>query len=84
MIGKVLKLHNGLDYCVLEELVNENKKYIMAFQVDNEKDISTNNFIICEVKSDLNQSYTLYDIDDEYEFEKVAQLFIKKLENKKI
>ena len=29
MIGKVLKLHNGLDYCVLEELVNENKKYIM-------------------------------------------------------
>lgn len=79
MIDKVIKLDNNLEYYVLDEMVYEEKNYLIGLQVDNEKEGITNNYIIVESRKDLNGSTTLLDIDNPELFEKVGNLFIERL-----
>lgn len=79
MIDKVIKLDNNLEYYVLDEIVYEEKNYLIGLQVDNEKEGITNNYIIVESRKDLNGSTTLLDIDNPELLEKVGNLFIERL-----
>lgn len=79
MIDKVIKLDNNLEYYVLDEMTYEEKNYLIGFQVDNEKEGITNNYIIVESRKDLNGSTTLLDIDNPELLEKVGNLFIERL-----
>lgn len=79
MIKKVLKLDNGLEYCVLEEIVYNNKQYILSFQVNNEEDVASDNYLICEIKKGLNGDYTLSDIEDMGVYENVSNILLTQL-----
>ena len=79
MIDKVIKLDNYLEYYVLDEMTYEGKNYLMGLQVDNEKEVITNNYIIVESRKDLNGSAILVDIDSPELLEKVGNLFIERL-----
>lgn len=81
MIGKVIKLSNNLEYCVIDQLDLESKTYIVAFGVNNETEETNNEFVICEVVTNLN-GQSLKDIDDKEIYEKVSIAFLKRLENK--
>lgn len=80
MKDQIIKLNDGLEFCVLDEMSYENKKYIIAFQVNSEKEEIMNTFIISEVKTDLNGKITIDDIDDKKLFDKVSTEFLKRMQ----
>lgn len=81
MIGKVIKLSNNLEYCVIDQLDLENKTYIVAFGVNLETEESNNEYVICELVTNLN-GQSLKDIDDKEIYEKVSIAFLKRLGDK--
>lgn len=82
MIDKVIKLGNGLEYYVLDEVKKNNKEYVFAVQVDNETEEVSENYIICEKRINLNET-TLSDIADDKEFEEISNMFLKRMEENK-
>ena len=82
MIDKVIKLGNGLEYYVLDEVKKNNKEYVFAVQVDNETEKVSENYIICEKRINLNET-TLSDIADDKEFEEISNMFLKRMEENK-
>lgn len=77
MIDKIIKLSNGYEFCVLDELDLDDKKYIIAFQIENDEVLK--NFIVSEVKTNLDGKITVFDIEDNKTFEKVSDMFLKRM-----
>ncbi len=77
MIDKIIKLSNGYEFCVLDELDLDDKKYIIAFQIENDEVLK--NFIVSEVKTNLDGKITVLDIEDNKTFEKVSDMFLKRM-----
>lgn len=80
MKDQIIKLNDGLEFCVLDEMIYESKKYIIAFQVDSEKEEIMNTFIISEVKTDLDGNTSLDDIEDKKTFDRVSSEFLKRMQ----
>ena len=81
MKDKLIKLKNGLEYVVVDELNYDGRNYAYAVQVDEISETITKNFIFVEVLSDINNKMTLKDIEDKVMFEKITSLFFNKLSN---
>ena len=81
MKDKIVKLKNGLEYVVVDELNYEGRNYVFAVQVDEISETITKNFIFVEVSTDINNKMTLKDIEDKFIFEKITSLFINRLNN---
>ena len=81
MKDKLIKLKNGLEYVVIDELNYDGRNYACAVQVDEISETITKNFIFVEVLSDINNKMTLKDIEDKFMFEKITSLFFNKLSN---
>ena len=78
---KIVKLKNGLEYVVVDELNYEGRNYAFAVQVDVISETITKNFIFVEVSTDINNKMTLKDIEDKFMFEKITSLFMNRLNN---
>lgn len=78
MKDKIVKLKNGLEYCVLSEIINDRKKYCLAYQVDTDMDAVINKFIICEEKI-MDGKLVLDDIHDDEERELVSNLLLTQI-----
>lgn len=81
MKDKLIKLKNGLEYVVVDELNYDGRNYAYAVQVDEISETITKNFIFVEILSDINNKITLKDIEDKFMFEKITSLFFNKLSN---
>ena len=81
MKDKIVKLKNGLEYVVVDELNYEGRNYAFAVQVDEISETITKNFIFVEVSTDINNKMTLKDIEDKFMFEKITSLFMNRLNN---
>ena len=81
MKDKLIKLKNGLEYVVVDELNYDGRNYAYAVQVDEISETITKNFIFVEILSDINNKMTLKDIEDKFMFEKITSLFFNKLSN---
>lgn len=79
MKDQIMRLKNGLEYMIIEELRYEGKDYLMAVQVDEATETITKNYIFVEVSTDINNKKTLKDIDDNNLFEKITSLFLEKI-----
>ena len=83
MKNKVLRLKNGLQYCVLDEIVENKKTYIFAVQVDNDTDATSNNYIVCYYNNSLNiEDLALNDIEDKSEYERIVGAFLSRFSGK--
>ena len=78
---KVVQDENGIQYYVLEELVHNNKKYIMALECDLDNDlVNKDDYVILEVvvnKDDL----VLKNIDNDELIKVLVGLFFNKISN---
>ena len=73
----VITLENNLNYLVLDTILNENNKYLVLVNKDDEKDI-----VIRKVIKKDNREY-LIKLDTEDEFEEVMSIFYDKHEGDK-
>lgn len=78
---KIVQDENGIQYYVLEELVHNNKKYIMALECDLDNDlVNKDDYVILEVvvnKDDL----VLKNIDNDELIKVLVGLFFNKINN---
>lgn len=83
MKDKVLRLKNGLQYYVVDEITEGKKTYIFAMQVDNDIESTTNNYIVCYYNNVLNkEDMALNDIYDKMLYQRILNEFLKRLINK--
>ena len=83
MKDKVLRLKNGLQYYVVDEIIESKKTYIFAMQVDNDIESTTNNYIVCYYNNVLNkEDMALNDIYDKMLYQRILNEFLKRLINK--
>ena len=81
MKDKILKLKNGKDYYVLEELAHNNKKYALATECNLEKEeINEEELVVMEVKV-IDDNLIIDEIYDDNIVEEVIILFKEKIQN---
>ena len=81
MKDMILKLKNGKDYYVLEELSHNNKKYALATECNLEKDeINEEELVVMEVKV-IDDDLIVNEISDDNVAEEVVMLFRDKFQN---
>ncbi len=69
---KVIKLEDGLDYFVLDEIEKDNVTYVYLANVLDETD-----FCIRKVNMNVNE-YLLVGLDNEKEFDRALEIFTDK------
>lgn len=79
MKEKLVKLSNGLEYMVIDELNLDNKDYVFVVQVDQLTETITKNYLFVEVTTDTNNNRSFKDILDKEIFEKISLKFLEKL-----
>lgn len=82
MIDKVITLENNLKYYVIDEIELDDKNYIMAVLIDEEKETIEDKYLVCNIERGLNGN-KLKNIDDKNEYEKVCNILISRLRNNK-
>ncbi len=80
MKDKIIKLQDGLEYIVIDSLTLNQKTYVYCVQVDNESEMLTQNFIICEIKFN-GDKVTVDNINNKDEYEMVANTFVSRLKD---
>ena len=81
MKGTILKLRNGKDYYVFEELTHNNKKYALATECNLEKDeVNEEELVVMEVKL-INDELVVDEIYDDNEAMEVVALLRDKIQN---
>lgn len=77
----ILKLKNGKDYYILEELSHNNKKYALATECNLEKDeINEEELVVMEVKV-IDDDLIVDEIYDDNIADEVVMLFKEKIQN---
>jgi hypothetical protein len=79
MKDQLMRLKNGLEYMVIEELSYEGKDYFMAVQVDEASETITKNCLFAEVVTDINGKKIIKDIEDNALFDKITAMFLDKI-----
>ena len=79
MKEKLVKLSNGLEYMVIDELNLDNKDYVFVVQVDQLTETITKNYLFVELTTDTNNNRSFKDILDKEIFEKISLKFLEKL-----
>ena len=79
MKDQLMRLKNGLEYMVIEELSYEGKDYFMAVQVDEASETITKNYLFAEVVTDINGKKIIKDIEDNELFDKITAMFLDKI-----
>lgn len=82
MKDKIIEIENGLEYYVLDELMDKNDNYyIFCVQTDDEKELIYENYIICQVTTDLNGNSFIEKVSNNVIYEKICNKFIERLKN---
>ncbi len=81
MIGKVIKLSQGLEYYVLDEFIKEKRIFLFLIQVDNLNDIATDKCVVCEAKFNGSR-LVVNDIESLEKQEEINNIFINRMKNK--
>lgn len=68
----VIKLEDGLDYAIIEEIKNDNVTYIYLTNI-----LDENDFCIRKIQNISGEEY-LVGLDNEQEYKNALKLFIKK------
>ena len=79
MKDQLMRIKNGLEYMVIEELSYEGKDYFMAVQVDEASETITKNYLFAEVVTDINGKKIIKDIEDNALFDKITAMFLDKI-----
>lgn len=76
---KIVELENGVSYYVLDEIIYNNKKYILTIECDLKKDeINENDYFVMELKIDGNDIIFSPITDNKLAMD-VTELLIKKV-----
>lgn len=82
MKNLILKLKNGKDYYIIEEILHNNKKYALATEYNSEKNIiNEEELVIMEVKV-IDKDLIVDEIHDDKIAEEVSIAFTEKLQKK--
>ncbi len=81
MMDKVIKLKDGLEYYVIDQIIEDEKIYLFAIQVDSSSEEVTDKCIVCEVRF-KNYDLVVDNISNEKEQEKINDIFISRMKNK--
>jgi len=81
MIDKVINLKDGLEYYVIDQIIDNGKIYLFAVQVDSASEEVTDKCIVCEVKT-KNYNLVVDNISDEKEQERINDIFISRMKKK--
>jgi len=79
MKDKIVKLADGMEYCIVEEVINNNRKFCLAYEIDTKEDVVYNRFSILEEKL-LNGNVVLDGVDGNERLE-IAELLIEAIRN---
>ena len=82
MKDKLVRLEDGLEYYILEDITVDKKKYCIAIQVNEEHEDVMDKFIICEAKL-INGNVFLDDINNIDDKERISNLLLYKMEKNK-
>lgn len=80
MIDKLITLDDGTSLSILEKVKYNGKLFILAIEVDKEKEEITNKLLLSEIKITDGTKIVLKDFESVEEKELVSKLFMKKLE----
>ena len=82
MKGKIIELKDDSEYIVLEEIVYNDKKYIMASECNTktEEIIEEDTMIVMEIELD-REDLSVADIYDDDLAETVSKLLLEKMQN---
>ena len=80
MKDKLIKLENENCLCILDELIYNEKKYVLTAGCDIEKEAVLNKYKIYEISID-NDSLTLNTINDKDTLSYVTNLFLENIKN---
>lgn len=80
MKDKVIKLKNGLQYSVLDEMIVDRVPYIFGVQVDNAAGIITENFIIMKIEY-IEGKVFVNDVDNNEIYDKVSKMFLERIKD---
>lgn len=78
MMDKVIRLKDGLEYYVIDQIIEEDKIYLFAIQVDSKSEEVTDKCIVCEVKF-KNHDLVVDNISDLNEQERINDIFISRI-----
>lgn len=78
MIEKTISLDNGNKYYVIDEINEEDKKYVFAFKLNSDETLSKD-FTICEVNKHINDLYSLNEIEDSDIYDRITTIFINRI-----
>ena len=78
MRDKIIKIQNGLEYYVLEVLVENGKIYLLCSEMDSDSDAFNNNLIVLKVIENSNGLLIEREKDDEQR-SFIAEKFMKLL-----
>ena len=82
MKDKVVTLDGGLEYYIVEELVEDKRRYCLAIQISKELEEVYDNYIICEIIN-KDGKIMLDDIYDINKKEKISNMLLDKIESLK-
>ncbi len=78
MINKVIKLKDGLEYYVIDQIIEDKKIYLFAVQVDNYSLDVIDKCVVCEVKF-KDDGLVVDNVSDTNEQEKINNIFISRM-----
>ena len=79
--NKIITLNDKQEYYVLDELENNNKKYLfLSLYHQNDESIDEDKFLVIELKLE-NSNLTFHNIENQEEAERISAMFLEKMKN---
>lgn len=81
MKDNIIELENGLEFYVLDEIINNEVKYLFCVQTAEETNNILENYIICKVANDLNGNEYIKKVSNNDIYERISNIFLERLKN---
>lgn len=79
--NKIITLNDKQEYYVLDELENNNKKYLfLSLYHQNDESIDEDKFLVIELRLE-NSNLTFHNIENQEEAERISAMFLEKMKN---
>ncbi len=79
--NKIVTLNDQKEYYVLEELDDNNKKYLfLSMYHSDDESINEDQFLVVELKLE-NDHLTFHNIEEQNEAERISAMFLEKMKN---
>lgn len=79
--NKIITLNDKQEYYVLDELENNNKKYLfLSLYHQNDESIDEDKFLVIELRLE-NSNLTFHNIENQEEAERISVMFLEKMKN---